>query len=82
MYNTDSGVGDSAEGMSRLRAAYSNRKLSDAFHHLSDQLLQRYIFTCHEPIKWLYSYNRRKQNRRYFEKSALSSCVSCPQGAL
>ncbi|XP_034827390.1 STE20-related kinase adapter protein alpha isoform X1 [Maniola hyperantus] len=41
MYNTDSGVGDSAEGMSRLRAAYAARKLSDNFHHLSDQLLQR-----------------------------------------
>ncbi|XP_050347326.1 STE20-related kinase adapter protein alpha isoform X1 [Nymphalis io] len=41
VYNTDSGVGDSAEGVSRVRAAYARRKLSDAFHHLSDQLLQR-----------------------------------------
>ncbi|XP_047987536.1 STE20-related kinase adapter protein alpha [Leguminivora glycinivorella] len=41
MYNTDT-VGDSAEcGVARLRALYSARKLSDAFHHLSDQALQR-----------------------------------------
>lgn len=42
MYNTDPGVGDSAEcGVARLRALYSARKLSDAFHHLSEQALQR-----------------------------------------
>ncbi|KAL0831614.1 hypothetical protein ABMA28_002392 [Loxostege sticticalis] len=41
MYNTDSGVGDSADGVSRLRQVYASRKLSDSFHHLSELALQR-----------------------------------------
>ncbi|KAL4710637.1 hypothetical protein ACJJTC_003273 [Scirpophaga incertulas] len=41
MYNTDSGVGDTAEGEARLRRVYAARKLSDSFHHLSDMALQR-----------------------------------------
>ncbi|CAK1600596.1 unnamed protein product [Parnassius mnemosyne] len=41
MYNTDSGVGDSADGVSRLRQVYANRKLSDTFHHISEMALQR-----------------------------------------
>ncbi|CAH0702195.1 unnamed protein product [Spodoptera exigua] len=41
MYNTDSGVGDSADGVMRLRQLYAARKLSDTFHHLSEMALQR-----------------------------------------
>ncbi|KAJ8730526.1 hypothetical protein PYW08_001939 [Mythimna loreyi] len=41
MYNTDSGVGDSADAVSRLRQVYAGRKLSDTFHHLSEMALQR-----------------------------------------
>ncbi|KAG6451912.1 STE20-related kinase adapter protein alpha [Manduca sexta] len=41
LYNTDSGVGDSADAVSRLRQVYANRKLSDNFHHLSEMALQR-----------------------------------------
>ncbi|XP_072938558.1 STE20-related kinase adapter protein alpha [Epargyreus clarus] len=41
MYNTDSGVGDSADAVSRLRHAYAARRLSDAFHHVSELALQR-----------------------------------------
>ncbi|CAH0581615.1 unnamed protein product [Chrysodeixis includens] len=41
MYNTDSGVGDSADAVCRLRALYAARKLSDTFHHLSELALQR-----------------------------------------
>ncbi|KAI5642757.1 protein kinase domain-containing protein [Phthorimaea operculella] len=41
MYNTDSGVGDSADAVSRLRQVYTARKLSDTFHHLSEMALQR-----------------------------------------
>ncbi|OWR50179.1 STE20-related kinase adapter protein alpha [Danaus plexippus] len=40
-YNTDSGLGDGAEGVARLRAIYARRQLSDSFHLLADQLLQR-----------------------------------------
>ncbi|XP_049868409.1 STE20-related kinase adapter protein alpha [Pectinophora gossypiella] len=45
MYNTDSGVGDSADAeadaVSRLRQRYAARKFSDTFHHLSELALQR-----------------------------------------
>ncbi|PZC71308.1 hypothetical protein B5X24_HaOG213659 [Helicoverpa armigera] len=41
MYNGDSGVGDSADAVSRLRQVYAGRKLSDTFHHLSEMALQR-----------------------------------------
>ncbi|KAJ0175843.1 hypothetical protein K1T71_009002 [Dendrolimus kikuchii] len=41
IYNTDSGVGDSADAVSRLRQVYTSRKLSDTFHHLSEMALQR-----------------------------------------
>ncbi|KPJ06867.1 STE20-related kinase adapter protein alpha [Papilio machaon] len=41
MYNTDSGVGDSADGVCRLRQVYAARKLSEPFHHLSEIALQR-----------------------------------------
>ncbi|CAH2077096.1 unnamed protein product, partial [Iphiclides podalirius] len=41
MYNTDSGVGDSADGVARLRQVYAGRKLSDTFHHISEMALQR-----------------------------------------
>ncbi|CAH0406786.1 unnamed protein product [Chilo suppressalis] len=41
MYNTDSGVGDTADGVTRLRQVYATRKLTDSFHHLSEMALQR-----------------------------------------
>ncbi|KAJ2950250.1 hypothetical protein O0L34_g11612 [Tuta absoluta] len=41
MYNTDSGVGDSADAVCRLRRVYAARRLSDTFHHLSEMALQR-----------------------------------------
>ncbi|XP_053612330.1 STE20-related kinase adapter protein alpha isoform X2 [Plodia interpunctella] len=39
MYNTDSGVGDSE--VARARLQYARRKLSDAFHQLTEMALQR-----------------------------------------
>ncbi|XP_038214939.1 STE20-related kinase adapter protein alpha-like [Zerene cesonia] len=41
MYNTDSGVGDSAEGVWRARLVFARRKLSDPFHRLADAALHR-----------------------------------------
>ncbi|XP_041988511.1 STE20-related kinase adapter protein alpha isoform X2 [Aricia agestis] len=40
-YATDSGVGDSAEGVWRLRRVYEARQLSEHFHRLADAALQR-----------------------------------------
>ncbi|VVD05081.1 unnamed protein product [Leptidea sinapis] len=40
MYNTDSGVGDSAEGVC-ARLLYGRRKLSDTFHRLTNKALHR-----------------------------------------